>query len=83
MGASLKGSQGFLPTGKDKLSLVVRASKNGAYQAAGTEVSTTIKVTEPLSLMMALRELGREQLACLRTAAAKSGSWAFMSAASG
>jgi len=83
VGASLRGSEGFSPTGKDWLSLVVMASKYGAYEAGGTEVSTTIRVTEPLSLMMALRERGREQLASLSTAGAQSGRWAFMSAASG
>jgi len=46
-------------------------------------VSTTMRVTEPLSLTMALRERGREQFASRRTEAARSGRCAFMSAASG
>lgn len=49
----------------------------------GTDVLTTIKVTECLWLTIAFRELGREQLAYLSTAAARSGRCAFMSAASG
>ena len=81
IGASLKGSQGLSPTGNDWLS--VSASKYGAYEAARTEVSTTIKVTEPLLLTMALSERGREQLASLRMEAARSGRRAFMSAVSG
>jgi len=46
-------------------------------------MSTTIRVTEPLLLTMALRERGREQFASQRTEAARSGRCAIMSAASG
>jgi len=48
-----------------------------------TEVSTTTRVTDPLSLAMALSEWGRELLAWLRTEAARSGRCTLMSAASG
>jgi len=46
-------------------------------------VSTTIRITEPLLLMMAMQEWWREQLASQGTDAARSGRRAFMSAASG
>ena len=42
-----------------------------------------IRETEPLSLMMALREPGREQLPFLSTEATRSDRCAFMLAASG
>jgi len=82
VGASLNKSQGFVLTGKDWLSLVERASKYGALEASGTEVSTTTSVTEPLSLPIAFRQRGREPLASLSTQADRSGKCALMSTAS-
>ena len=53
-----------------------------AEDGAGSEVSTTIRVTEPLSLTMALRELEREQFVSRSIEAARSGRCTFMSMAS-
>ena len=45
-------------------------------------MSTTIRIIEPLLLMMAMREWWREQLASRGTDAARSSRGVFMSAAS-
>ena len=82
---SLQSGQGFSPIGKDWLSLVV-SSMYAAYEAAGTDVTTTMRLTEPWSLTMASRkqgrEQGREQLASQSTEEARWGMSALMSAAS-
>ena len=62
-----------MATGKAWLSLDVRASKNGAYEEAGTEVSTMDKVTDPLLLIKDLKATGSWELASLKTEAAMSG----------
>jgi len=79
VGASLKGSQGFVPTRNDSLSFVVRASKYWESGAAGTDMSTALRVKDPLSLTIALRDRRREKFASESTEAVRSGRCASMS----
>jgi len=71
--ARQKGSQGELPTGKERLSWALRASTYGPKAAAGVVGSETTCVTEPLWLTLAVTARGRVQFASLRTRAAMLG----------
>jgi len=83
LGARRQGRQGEFPTGKERLSGVVSASKYSAKAAARVVGSETWRVTEPLSLTLAVTERGRVQLASLRTRAAMLGKVAAMRRESG
>jgi len=70
LGARWKGNEGESPTGNDRFSCVVRASKYGAKAAAGLVGLETRRVTDPLSLTLAVMARGSVQFASLRTRAA-------------
>lgn len=79
----MEGQPKVLPDWEGLVVLGCKGLKVLGVRSDRTDMLTTIKVTEPLSLTIAFRGMGREQLAYLSTVAARSGRCAFMSAASG
>jgi len=61
VGARTRVHQGFSPTGKESFRVLVRETKNGAYEAAGVPLSVTVREMEPRALTVAQIPKGRRQ----------------------
>ena len=79
LGASLNGSHGEEPTGKDWLSLEVMVSKKGGVGSGGVSTSETITVTSPKELTFTVKPRGSSQLLRQRRDTMMSGKVAEMS----